>query len=472
MFAALLLAVFTAGPRPGPDPAARAVLDTAVARMGGVSALTAIERARVEMITEWQRTTLDPRLHPPVQGYEWSTELRDYTRPAWRYTRRFFSANGLQEIVDLVVDSVALIRNPKGVWSAQNVAYVDERLEQFTFTPERLVLLAHHDEAARALADTTIAGTRYARVRATVSGFATTLHFGRADGALALATFRAAQPRDFGLAPWGDMDVAIWYSNWQRLRDGGGVTVPTQLDVYRIGKPYKRMTTVSVQINPQIPADSFAVADSLRAAFLAQHNRAMYDLPVDSAKIVDGRFATFGAWGTPSGAVKLGTSWLLLEAGTAPLSIERSAGFLAKADAGSSLGGALVTAPIGQGGLAWLADRGVATWVPAGVRAYASEVLRGWKKSDRTKPVPADRWLRLGGDSARVETIDVPDYPRTTVLYVPSLRWVYAWAAASPVVLERVAAYARSRGWAVDRVGSARSFVGVAPPPAVAAGTR
>ncbi|MEO7999251.1 MAG: hypothetical protein ABI852_17500, partial [Gemmatimonadaceae bacterium] len=167
------------------DATARSILDTAATRMGGIAALRSVQRMRVESMTEWHRTSLDSRSHPMVSSYEWSTEFRDYAQPAWRYTRRFLSATGWSEIVDLVVDSVAALKN-NGKWGPQNVAYVDERTEVFTFSPERLMVFAYDAADALSLPDTIVQASAYRRVRATVNGFATTLLFGKRDGALAM----------------------------------------------------------------------------------------------------------------------------------------------------------------------------------------------------------------------------------------------------------------------------------------------
>lgn len=446
-----------------PDPGARAVLDTALARMGGLPAIRAVQRMQVEEMIEWQRQTLDTRPHAAVSSYELSSELRDYARPAWRYSRRFFTPNGPFDVVDVVTDSVAAV-SMRGKWSAQNVAYVEERDEAFTFAAERIVLLARESAGARALPDTVIGGVRHARVVATVGRFRPTLYFRRGDGLLALARFRAAQPNDFGLAPWGEMDVDIWYSRWQRMGDAG-LLLPTQLDVHRVGRPYKRISTIAAKVNPAIPADSFAISDSLRAAFLATSRRAMFDLPLDSARIVDGTFAVFGTPGTPAGAVKVGGRWLLIEAGTAPLSVERSVAFLRRADAATPVGGALVTASAGAGGIAWLVKQPAPTWIAGAARPYADAVLRGWNvRGQSPRDVAADRWITVGADSIRIEIIDLPDVPRTPIVYVPALRWVYA-APPGPVATEYVAAHVRRRGWIVDRIGSARGIPG-APLPA------
>ena len=447
---------------PAPDPAARAILDTAIARMGGLPALTAVDRMRLEVMTEWQRTDFASDRPPVILSYELSTELRDYTIPAWRYSRRFFSPNGTSGVVDLVADSVAAMEL-NGQWRPQNVAYVDERDEVFTFTPERVLVLARAAADARALPDTIIDGVKYARVTASIGKFRPTLHFRRSDGLLSRASFRAAQPSDFGLAPWGAMEVSISYSLWRKI-PSSSLVLPMQLDVARVGRPYKRMTTISVAVNPSIPAESLTVNDSLRRAFLAASRKPMFDLPLDSARIVDGTFAVFGAPGTPSGAVKVGGRWLLVEAGTAPLSIERSVAFLRRAEPTAAIAGALITAPTGAGGVAWLARERIATWVTSSARPFTAAALRGWSAPTASvRPVAENAWTRIGTDSVRVETIDLPDFPGTSLVYVPALRWAYAFPA-GPVQMSYVLDRVRQRGWRVDRIGSVRHFVGMPVP--------
>lgn len=439
--------------------AVRAVLDTAAARMGGIDALRSVKRMRLESMTEWQRTSLDARPHAAVSSYEWHSEMRDYVNPAWRYTRRFLQPTGWLEIVDLVVDSVAAMKN-NGVWTPQNVAYVDERTEAFTFAPERLMVFAYDATDAKALADTTEQGVTYQRVRATVNGFATTLYFGKRDGALAMAKFRAAQPKDFGLAGWGDMDVMIRYSQWQRLRDVA-INVPMQMNIYRAGKPYKRITNINAVPNAAFVADSLTMPDSLRKAFLAQGNRAMFDLPVDSAKMSNGNFASFVTPGTPAGAIRIGGQWLMLEAGTAPVSMQRSVAALAKSDAATPVAGALLTQPSAQAGIVWLLQNRKSVWTTGGAKPYVDATLRGWNRDERAREVVSGSWLRVGTDSVRVESIDLPDYPGTAIVYSPTLKWAYSALAVSPIISERIVAHVKARGWSVERVGNARDLAGV-----------
>jgi hypothetical protein len=478
--AALLLALApaaAAAQRAAPAPAA--LLDTAIARMGGAAALRGIERARFEMLTQWQRTAFTAHPYADQPSYETHTDSRDYAIPAWRNVRRFPSPapTGVawREITDLVRDTVAVRRMPAGPggpavaagtvdgWSPLNVAYVDERRELFAFAPERVLLLARAAADLRALPDTTIAGVAHARVAATVEGFPATLFLRRSDGFPAMARYRAAHPNDFGLAPWGTMEVELWWSAWRPLP--GGIVYPMQTDTRRVGRPYKRVTVLAATFGAAIPADSLAVSDTLRALYAATATRPMHDLPLDSARIVEGRLASFGAFGAPAGAVRLGRAWVLLEAGQAPLNAERAAAWLARADSGSRVAAAIVTAPMtGSGGAAWLARQRLEVHAGTGSAPFVATVLRGHgEPTSAMRVTTSGRWLRVDGDSLRLETLDLPDAPGSLVAYVPSLEWMYGATLASPVHRDLALAHARALGWRVSRIGHVRAVSVPAP---------
>jgi hypothetical protein len=442
--------------------------------MGGAPALRRVARVRLEMMTQWQRVSFDERPYTDAPSYERHSELRDYTIPAWRNTRRFPAGKDWREMTDVVADTVAIRRAPApggtAAWAPLNVAYVDERRELFAFAPERVLLLARDARDLRALPDTSVGGVAHARVAATVDGFPATLLLRRGDGLLAMARYRAAQPNDFGLAPWGEMEVELWYSRWQPVPNGGGVAVPAQIDVRRVGRPYKRMTVLAAAVDTAAMPDSFAVSDSLRRAFVATARRPMYDVPLDSARLVggtDGRFATFGPFGPPTGAVKVGRAWVLLEGGQAPLVTERAVRWLEGADSSARVAAAVVTAATaGNGGVAWLAGRRVPLVVAPAARPLVATMLRNQRQPPAAARAVAARgeWLRVGGDSIRVEPLDLPDAPGAMVVYAPSLRWAYSALAVGPMAVELVMKRARERGWIVEHVGSARAlFPAVAP---------
>ena len=460
----------TASLRHRSAPAAIAALDTAIARMGGKETLARIERVRFEMMTLWQRMTFENRPTDVIGTYELHSDLRNYTLGGWRNTRRFVGGPMLQEGTDIVIENVAIRRlppRPDGTaspWTPLSIAYVDERREIFTFAPERLLLSARAASDLRALADTTIAGAPHARVSATVNGFPTTILVRRSDGLLAMARYRAAQPNDLGLAPWGDMDVEMWYSRWSKYPLPGttGVAYPTQWDVKRVGRLYKRLVVLAANFDPAAPADSFAVSDSLRVAFAAgAANRPMWDLPMDSAKVVESHFAQFGRPGLSQAAVKLGSKWLMLEGTAVPKRNETDLAWLEATDATPTLAGLLVTVPnTGRGGAAWFVERKLPVYVAPGAATSMSATLANWNQSRTASTVIAKpQWIRVGGDSLWVEAIDYPDLAGSLVAYVPTLKWVYSGAAASPLNVDVLIARIRERGWAVDRLGSARALV-------------
>lgn len=457
----LVLATLLLAHVPAPDPRAVTIIDAAITRMGGAPALAGLTRVRLELMTQWQRTTFDSRPYGDLPSYERHTEQRNYSIPAWRNLRRFPVGSSWREITDVVRDSVA-IRQSNGAWAPLNVAYVDERHEVFTFAAERLLLEARAAVDLRSLSDTGIGGVPHARVTATVGGLPATLCFRRTDGLLALARYRAAQPNDFGLAPWGRMEVEIWYSRWTTGPDG--TTLPRQLDVRRVGRPYKRITVLAFAVDTAA-ADSFVVSDSLRAAFLATANRPMQDVPLDSARMIQPGLVRFGSFGYPAGAIKVGASWLLLEGGQTPLNAERAVAWLRQNDGGAPVGGAMLTLPAeSNGGAVWLQRQQVPLHLGAGATPFIETILRNHGASlPRNSAVTRGDWLRLGGDSVWVEPVDLPDAPGSLMVYLPALRWAYAAIAITPLHQRYVVERLRARGWAVERVGSLRDLWAVPP---------
>jgi hypothetical protein len=289
LHAALVVAGQLSSPAPAAAQSALAVVDTALARMGGVPAAQAVRRVRFEMVTQWQRTTFDDRPYGDQPSYESHSDLRDYDARSWRNTRRFNNGRSVVEVADVVNDSVAIRRSPggpggvasptsvaPGTWTPLNVAYVDERRELFAVAPERALLGARAARDLHTLRDTVVGGTAQARVAATVDGLPMTLVVNRSTGFLTAVRFAAAAPNDFGLVPWGRMDVEVWFSGWRK--QPGGLAYPYQWDVRRVGRPYKRMTVLAATFNPAASPDSFAVTDSLRVAYLATAVRAMHDV--------------------------------------------------------------------------------------------------------------------------------------------------------------------------------------------------
>lgn len=457
------LAILCAAPLPvhGADSLAISIVDTALARMGGADNLARIERVRREMLTQWLRISFADRPFPDGPSYELHTDTRDYSQRAWRNERKFGFGDRAPALIDIVLDTVA-IRQFNGPWAPLNVAYVDERRELFTFAPERLLLLARSAPDLRAGADTLINGRPHARLTATVEGFPATLFIGRGDGLPAMARFRAAAPNDFGLVPWGEMEVEFWYSRWAPTEVGA--ILPTQWDIRRVGEPYKRMTVLGIAFDTVATAETFAVSDSLRAAYFASATKPMHDVPLDSARVAEGRFAIFAGIGSPAGAVKLGGEWVLLETGQAPLSANRALAWLARHEPAPIAGAVVTFVAVTNGGSVELARRGIPLRTAPGAVPILETILRNHgSRLPAGAPVAQAEWLSVGSDSLWLEPIDLPDASGSLLVYSPTLKWVYSASAFAPLQRGRVLARIRSHGWAVERIGSARGIVAPVP---------
>ena len=445
-----------------PDPAALALVDTALARMGGIERMQNIERVRYDMMTQWQRTNFDDRPYADYPGFEPHTDVRDYTVDAWRNTRR--RASGDQ----WVVWGVDVVRGDAGYRTMGervaplNVAYVDEKRELFTYSGDRVMLAARAAADLRTLPDTSIAGRAHARVTGTFNGIPSTLYLRRSDGLPTLLRFRAAHVNDFGLAPWGDMDVEVWYSNWRT--DQEGITLPRQWDIIRAGRPYKRMSVLNATINPTFAPDSFVVSDSIRSVFLSTQVRPMHDVPMDSARLVDGRFADFRSFGAPVGAIRMGNRWVLLETGQAPLTSERAIDWLVR-ETGFTPAAAIVASTFpGNGGIAHTMRAGIPTHLAPGAERVARAVLYGeHMPAAGLDVVRRGRWLPVDGDSLWLEPFDLPDVPGTLLVWVPSARYLYAPLAVNGLDVALILAHARKAGWNVERIGTLRGLLTPAP---------
>ncbi len=449
--------LFSQTPR---EARAEAVLDAAIARMGGEAALRAVRTVRLDVMTQWQRTAFSAVPGADAPSYERHVELRDYAARGWRNTRMFLPGTG--GAVDIVRDTIGARQFFGSAGSASlttlNVAYVDERRELWAFAPERALLLARDGGGLRLLPDTIVARVPYARVTGRADGFAATWFIRRTDHLPAFVRFTASATNDFGLAPWGTMEVEIWWSGWARVAPG--VWLPRQRDTYRVGRPYKRSTIMAMTVNAAASPDSFAIADSTTARFLATEQRPMWAFPLDSVTTADSAFVSLPPFLGSAGAVRVGGGWVLLETAQA----DSAAGLLAaclRARTGVGVhAGVVARAGPGNGGAAWLARHGHLLLVAPGAQPYVQRMLPQGARS-RGTVVTGPRWMRVGTDSLWLEPVDLPDNAGTLAVYSLTHRWLYVPVGGLPTYqpeIDALIARLERRGLPVVWLGGARAL--------------
>lgn len=453
---ALVLAMTSlAGPAEGlaqAPPPARATVERAAGLMGGEETLRGIRTVRFDMMTQWQRTGFRDVPWTDRPSFERHTDVRDYTIPAWRNTRMFTNRN----ITNIIRDTVAITDFGTG-FQPLSVAYVDERDELFLYTPDRLILALLDADRLSAAPDTAIGGEAHHVVRATVDdGLPVSVYFHAGSGLPTLLRFHAAQPNDFGLVPWGDMPVDVWYSNWQST---GALSIPTQWDIERVGRPYKRMTAQSLAINPEFAPDSFAVSADLRSRYIETRGP-MHDRQPDSVAVVAPGLVQVTGFGFPAGAVRGGNGWYLLEAAHHPLMLERARRGLRDAGVDGIAGAIIVAARAGNGGVVALADEGVPLFISPAAEPFVRTMLDDAGRSGASFDVIRNvRRIGNGREAVQVAPVDLADVPGSLLVYSESLGWLYAPDAATAIDVRLVEERARSLGWTWTALGTARGLV-------------
>jgi hypothetical protein len=278
-----------------------------------------------------------------------------------------------------------------------------------------------------------------------------TVAFHAGSGLPAMLRFRQGHPNDFGLVPFGEMWVEVWYSGWRSL---GNLAIPTQWDILRAGAPYKRMTVQNARFDVDFAPDSFAVAPELRAAFI-EARRPMHDRPVDSVSVPAPGLVRIHAFGYPEGALRLDSGWILLQAGHAPLTLARGREALAARGVERVMAALVASARPANGGLAALVDEGLPVYTSAAAEPFLEVILQGAEVSRRNITVVREPlWVGEGGARLRLEPVDLPDVPGSLVAYAPKQAWLYAPDAFTALDVRIVQELAAARGWRVEGIGT------------------
>lgn len=435
---------------------ASTLLARATARIGATRFDT-LPRVRLSYQTLWYRATFGPTPSglTPLASAEENIDTRDYSIMAWRSERRFNGTEGPAQIVNIVRDSVASTSFGRGA-QPQSGAYVTERDELFLSTPSWLLQRAaalRGAQAPRMGRDTTLAGVRHHSVLITLDGRPVTLWIAP-DGHFSGLRYVAAQPLDFGLAGFGEMEVKVFYEGW---RPTSGVYQPWTVTVFRAGELYKQLVLRRVEWMPALDSATFAIPDSVRQAFLARRFVAMHDLPHDSLdEAASGVFSFAGGQGRMTGAVRLREGWMLIGAGAADDHVARAAAGLQRRGGEVRAAFTFGTSTGGTGGLNWFRQRSVAVFVSAGSEGVARTVLRGQQFAGLTV-IRAAGWQRIAGDSVWFAPLTQPDAPGAMLVFVPRLSWAFLAGPPTPWMLRSAFDQLDANGFAAQTFGTIQS---------------
>lgn len=252
-----------------PQKTAKSFVERAVEQMGGAVRLQGIKTARVEY---WgHRFLLEESERPDgpwIVTYEKQTELRDYEHANLRQDGEQWGLGtgtdeGLKSSLT-VADGVAQM-NMGEKHRPMSMEQVVDAQEKLDFSPNRLILAALSAPDIQALPDARIHGEPYHVVKFTGDHRAIRVYLNAYTGLPGVVEWTRAYPYSIFWRVWGDVQNRLEYTTYQLLP--GGVRLPQQYDLSRNGQPFTSVVITKIELNPEFPQESFAIAPEVKTAF-------------------------------------------------------------------------------------------------------------------------------------------------------------------------------------------------------------
>lgn len=424
----------------------------ALRTVGGEARIRSIRTVRFDWMTQWQRTGFRDLPGADRPSFETHVDVRDYAIPAWRNTREF----GARNIVNVVRDSVATTDFGAGA-QPLSIAYLDERREQFLQTPDRLLLELADAPDLRMGRDTILGGEPHRRLRATLDDhFDSEVFLHQRSRLPTLLRFRAAHPNDYGLVPWGEMEVEVWYAGW---RDFDGIALPTQWDVKRVGRPYRRMTIRRAAFDLDFEPDSFAVSSEMRAAYLREATVPMHESrPMSPYAAATDGLVEGGGFGFPGGAAPTADGWIVIGAGQGASNLAPALESMESAGVDRIAGVLAAVAATVDGGVVAAARRSIPILTSPSAAPFVQRILSAGGVSGDVRIIEEETVIGQGDARLVLLPFAHPDAPRSLLAWHAASGWLYVPDATGALGVRLARTVAEERGWEVRSVGTGRSF--------------
>ncbi len=137
--------------------------------------------------------------------------------------------------------------------------------ETLDFAANRIIQAALSAGDLRALPDARIHGEPYNVVVFTRNRIPVRLYLNAYTGLPGVAEWTRAYPYSIYWRVWGDVQNRLEYTSYQLLP--GGIRLPLQTDLSRNGQPSLTQTIMKIDLNPEIPPDSFAIDPEVKTSF-------------------------------------------------------------------------------------------------------------------------------------------------------------------------------------------------------------
>jgi hypothetical protein len=269
-----------AGQTTGDQGTARDWVREAIAAMGGENALRGVHGLHMVGVHQVSGVPYSPHLTEPRMTYDFVDEWRDVdhgriSRRVTAYAPNFRDGLRYRVIADPGGHTAITETERFGTFPADSAA-VDEYATELALAPERVLMNAMTASDLEARRDTMIAGQHYHMVGFRHGRTAVFIH---ATTHLPLAVETRIAVDDPDWTVWGDIVSRTTFSSWSRAHEG--VHLPRTRTTTRNGIPYEAWSLTTMDLVESVPADSFAIPDSLRQRGLHQP-----PLALDTAHVI------------------------------------------------------------------------------------------------------------------------------------------------------------------------------------------
>ncbi|MDX5421718.1 MAG: hypothetical protein LPK14_05640 [Hymenobacteraceae bacterium] len=260
---------------------ARLLVAQSLQAMGGMEKLKALHHLSLSGIGHTYMLEQSERPEGPwIVNYQQVRQLRDYRHQRLHTTRE--SRNTQQPawspVTTVYAEGTVAVLTPNGEYAPGRATMAEEAKEALQLAPEQVLLAAHHAPDLQQLADTLIQGVPHQGVAFRLQQNRVKLYLNRHTHLPTLLSSTRAFPQDLMWSVWGDVRSDMYYSFWSLQPEG--LYYPLQYNLHRNGQPYQELTVLTLQINPAVPADTFAMPQQVKEQFAAQPLQDFNALPL------------------------------------------------------------------------------------------------------------------------------------------------------------------------------------------------
>jgi len=346
------------------------LLHESLRQMGGEDKLRALRTLHFE--AAGYRNALEQSERPEgpyIAEYDQISESRDLEHHRWKQeTEMRWQVQPAVKLSITVADDAATrsFNNQSAPASRQQVQEAEDELE---LGPERILLTALAAPDLRFEPDAVLQSVPQRVVDFTWKAVAVRLFLNRYTSLPTAVEWKSAYPSDTFWSTWGDVTTRVYYSLWWLYP--GGIHYPRQWDTFRNNLPDRVLTISELTLNPQLPADEFAISADARAGFAKRSTVTADDRPLGlpdrpAVEVAQDVVYIPGAWNTT--LVKQSDGIVVIEA---PIASGYSAKVIAEAERrwpGIPIKAAISTSD------SWPHIAGVREYVARGIPVYALDL--------------------------------------------------------------------------------------------------